>query len=212
MPARIEVRTPAGHSLALFSEGHMARNKVDRALALTADPGAAGDVHRFRLSMRRKQELFTRMRDLDIAWNDWLAEAEGIDSRLRASNITSHSTYTTLLNPGLTIADSEPTWIIWMDSRRYPSRLGPGKLSRHAILPWNSPYYTTKNVEVRSASTVKITTQHSSAHGPTSNARTPRTAAFRSVIRVSTICAWLESYRLLARYPTTDLTQYISPD
>ncbi|KAH9052357.1 hypothetical protein EDB87DRAFT_1581751 [Lactarius vividus] len=89
MPPRLEARTPAGHSLALFSEGHPAHNEVDQALALTADPGAAGDVHRFRLSMRRKQDLFARMRDLDIAWNDWLAEAEGIDTRLRAFNITS---------------------------------------------------------------------------------------------------------------------------
>ncbi|KAH9050789.1 hypothetical protein EDB87DRAFT_1583136 [Lactarius vividus] len=89
MPVRVEAGMPAGHLLALFSEGHPARNEVDRALALMADPGAAGDVHRFRLSMRRKQELFTRMRDLDIAWNDWLAEAEGINLRLRASNITS---------------------------------------------------------------------------------------------------------------------------
>ncbi|KAH9065023.1 hypothetical protein EDB87DRAFT_1574745 [Lactarius vividus] len=89
MPPCLEAGTPAGHSLALFSEGHPAWNEVDRALALTADPGAAGDVHRFRLSMRRKQDLFARMRDLDIAWNDWLADAEGIDTRLRASNITS---------------------------------------------------------------------------------------------------------------------------
>ncbi|KAH9051528.1 hypothetical protein EDB87DRAFT_1582390 [Lactarius vividus] len=89
MPPRLEAGTPARHSLALFSEGHPARNEVDRALALSADPGAAGDVHRFRLLMRRKQDLFAWMRDLDIAWNDWLAEAEGIDARLRASNITS---------------------------------------------------------------------------------------------------------------------------
>ncbi|KAH9053273.1 hypothetical protein EDB87DRAFT_1581104 [Lactarius vividus] len=89
MPARIEAGTPEGHSLVLFSEGHPARHEVDRALALVADPGAAGDVPQFRLSMKRKQDLFARMRDLDIAWNDWLAEAEGIDSRLRASNITS---------------------------------------------------------------------------------------------------------------------------
>ncbi|KAH9055473.1 hypothetical protein EDB87DRAFT_1688108 [Lactarius vividus] len=89
MPARVEAGTLEGHSLALFSDGHPARHEVDRALALVADPGAAGDVHRFRLSMKRKQELFARMRDLDIAWNDWLADAEGIDTRLRASNITS---------------------------------------------------------------------------------------------------------------------------
>ncbi|KAH9060695.1 hypothetical protein EDB87DRAFT_1576821 [Lactarius vividus] len=89
MPPRTEAGTPEGHSLALFSDDHLARHEVDRALALVADPGAAGDVHRFRLSMRRKQDLFVRMRDLDIAWNDWLAEAEGIDSRIRASNITS---------------------------------------------------------------------------------------------------------------------------
>ncbi|KAH9053092.1 hypothetical protein EDB87DRAFT_1581266 [Lactarius vividus] len=89
MPPRIEAGTPEGHSLALFSDDHPARHEVDRALALVADPGAAGDVHRFRLSMKRKQALFARMRDLDIAWNDWLADAEGIDSRIRASNITS---------------------------------------------------------------------------------------------------------------------------
>ncbi|KAH9057377.1 hypothetical protein EDB87DRAFT_1578758 [Lactarius vividus] len=89
MPPRTEAGTPEGHSLALFSDDHPARHEVDRALALVADPGAAGDIHRFRLSMRRKQDLFARMRDLDIAWNDWLAEAEGIDSRIRASNITS---------------------------------------------------------------------------------------------------------------------------
>ncbi|KAH9059068.1 hypothetical protein EDB87DRAFT_1577866 [Lactarius vividus] len=89
MPPRVEAGTPEGHSLALYSDDHPARHEVDRALALVADPGAAGDVHRFRLSMKRKQDLFARMRDLDIAWNDWLAEAEGIDSRLRASNITS---------------------------------------------------------------------------------------------------------------------------
>ncbi|KAH9052650.1 hypothetical protein EDB87DRAFT_1581560 [Lactarius vividus] len=85
MPPRVEAGTPEGHSLALFSDDHPARHEVDRALALVADPGAAGDVHRFRLSMKRKQALFARMRDLDIAWNDWLAEAEGIDSRIRAS-------------------------------------------------------------------------------------------------------------------------------
>ncbi|KAH9052174.1 hypothetical protein EDB87DRAFT_1660244 [Lactarius vividus] len=89
MPARVEAGTPAGHSLALFSEGHVARNEIDRTLALAADPGAAADVHRFHLSMKCKQDLFARMRDLDIAWNDWLAGAEEIDSRLRASNITS---------------------------------------------------------------------------------------------------------------------------
>ncbi|KAH9054625.1 hypothetical protein EDB87DRAFT_1580440 [Lactarius vividus] len=90
MPAREEAGTPTGHSLALFSEGHTSRNEVNRALALVADLGAATDVHRFRFSLRRKQELFTRMHDLDITWNDWLAEAEGIDLRLRLSNITSH--------------------------------------------------------------------------------------------------------------------------
>ncbi|KAH9059204.1 hypothetical protein EDB87DRAFT_1684960 [Lactarius vividus] len=41
------------------------------------------------MSMKRKQELFVRMRDLDIAWNDWLAGAEDINRRLRASNISS---------------------------------------------------------------------------------------------------------------------------
>ncbi|KAH9052250.1 hypothetical protein EDB87DRAFT_1581829 [Lactarius vividus] len=89
MLPRDEVGTPAGHSLMLFSEGHAARNKVDRTLALVMDPGAMADIHRFRLSMRRKQELFTRMRDLDIAWNNWLAEAEGVDLRIHLSNITS---------------------------------------------------------------------------------------------------------------------------
>ncbi|KAH9059275.1 hypothetical protein EDB87DRAFT_1577750 [Lactarius vividus] len=91
MPARTDAGVPVGHSLALFSTEHTARNKVDRALALVADPGAAADIHRFRMSMKRKQELFARMRDLDIAWNDWLAGAEDIDRRLRASNISSHS-------------------------------------------------------------------------------------------------------------------------
>ncbi|KAH9052858.1 hypothetical protein EDB87DRAFT_1654927 [Lactarius vividus] len=41
------------------------------------------------MSMRRKQELFAWMRDLNIVWNDWLAGAEDIDRRLRASNISS---------------------------------------------------------------------------------------------------------------------------
>ncbi|KAH9051087.1 hypothetical protein EDB87DRAFT_1582900 [Lactarius vividus] len=90
MPARTDAGVPAGHSLALFSANHTARNEVDRALALVADPGAAADVHRFRMSMKRKQELFARMRDLDIAWNDCLAGAEDIDRRLRTSNISSH--------------------------------------------------------------------------------------------------------------------------
>ncbi|KAH9051515.1 hypothetical protein EDB87DRAFT_1582407 [Lactarius vividus] len=89
MPARTDAGVPSGHSLALFSADHTARNEVDRALALVADPGAAADVHRFRMSMKRKQELFARMRDLDVAWNDWLAGAEDIDKRLRASNISS---------------------------------------------------------------------------------------------------------------------------
>ncbi|KAH9053771.1 hypothetical protein EDB87DRAFT_1580836 [Lactarius vividus] len=89
MPARTDAGVPVGHSLALFTTDHTARNEVDRALALVADPGAAADVHRFRLSMKRKQDLFAHMRDLDIAWNDWLAGAEDIDQRLRASNISS---------------------------------------------------------------------------------------------------------------------------
>ncbi|KAH9052072.1 hypothetical protein EDB87DRAFT_1693011 [Lactarius vividus] len=90
MPAHEEAGTPAGHSLALFSKGHVVRNEVDRALTLVVDLGAAADVHRFCLSMRRKQDLFARMRDLDIAWNNWLAEAEGVNMCLRLSNITSH--------------------------------------------------------------------------------------------------------------------------
>ncbi|KAH9052556.1 hypothetical protein EDB87DRAFT_1581699 [Lactarius vividus] len=89
MPARTDAGVPTGHSLALFAADHTARNEVDRALALVADPGAAADVHRFWMSMKRKQDLFARMRDLDIAWNDWLAGAEDIDRRLRASNISS---------------------------------------------------------------------------------------------------------------------------
>ncbi|KAH9051415.1 hypothetical protein EDB87DRAFT_1666107 [Lactarius vividus] len=89
MPARTDARVPPGHSLALFATDHTARNEVDWALALVADPGAAADVHRFRLSMRQKQELFARMQDLDIAWNDWLVGAEEINQHLRASNILS---------------------------------------------------------------------------------------------------------------------------
>ncbi|KAH9051668.1 hypothetical protein EDB87DRAFT_1735075 [Lactarius vividus] len=89
MPAWEGVGIPPGHSLVLFSTDHPARNEIDRALALVADPGAAADVHQFRLSTKRKQDLFACMRDLDIAWNDWLAEAEGIDTWLRMSNISS---------------------------------------------------------------------------------------------------------------------------
>ncbi|KAH9054659.1 hypothetical protein EDB87DRAFT_1580410 [Lactarius vividus] len=89
MLARSDMGVPPGHSLALFAVDHTACNEVDRALALTTDPGAAMDVHRFRLSMKRKQELFACMRDLDVAWNDWLAGAEEIDQHLRASNISS---------------------------------------------------------------------------------------------------------------------------
>ncbi|KAH9054624.1 hypothetical protein EDB87DRAFT_1580439 [Lactarius vividus] len=204
MPACIEARTPAGHSLALFSEGHPARNEVDRALALTVDPGAAGDVHRFQLSMRRKQELFTRMRDLDIAWNDWLAEAEGIDSRLRASNITSRI-YPFLPQPlprGLDVYHiTEPG-----------SNDRLGRLFRHVTLPWNAPYCTTKNAEARSASTVKIVIWHDSVRGPTSYARIPRAAMSRSVTCVSTIHVQLESYRLLVQYPTIGLTQRVLLD
>ncbi|KAH9052856.1 hypothetical protein EDB87DRAFT_1581372 [Lactarius vividus] len=89
MPARTDAGVPTGNSLVLFSADHTARNEVDRALALVADPGAAADVHRFRMSMKRKQELFAHMRDLDIAWNDWLVGAEDIDRQLHASNISS---------------------------------------------------------------------------------------------------------------------------
>ncbi|KAH9052561.1 hypothetical protein EDB87DRAFT_1581695 [Lactarius vividus] len=89
MPARTDAGVPEGHLLALFATDHTARNEADRVLALVTDPGAAADVHQFRLSMKRKQDLFAHMRDLDIAWNDWLAGAEDIDQRLRASNISS---------------------------------------------------------------------------------------------------------------------------
>ncbi|KAH9053757.1 hypothetical protein EDB87DRAFT_1580854 [Lactarius vividus] len=198
MPARTEARTPAGHSLALFSKGHTAHNEVDHALALTADPGAAGDIHRFRLSMRRKQELFTRMRDLDIAWNDCHYHADLM--------------YIILQNLGLTIVGSELTWTTWMASRRYPFRPGLGRPFRHVTFPWNAPYCMTKNAEARSASIVKIVIRRDSVRGPTSYACIPRAAMSRSVTRVLTIRVQPGSYRPLAQYPTIGLTQHTSLD
>ncbi|KAH9054677.1 hypothetical protein EDB87DRAFT_1580394 [Lactarius vividus] len=148
MPARTDAGVPLRHSLALFSVDHTVRNEVDRALALVADPGAAADIHHFRMSMKRKQELFACMRDLDIAWNDWLAGAEDIDRCLCASNISS-CIFPFLLQPlprGLDIyhiteADS--------NDRRYRAHLD----HLEAIIPlYPIPVCTEKSNEVLFAS------------------------------------------------------------
>ncbi|KAH9051852.1 hypothetical protein EDB87DRAFT_1582084 [Lactarius vividus] len=178
MPARVEAGTPEGHSLALFSEGHPARHEVDRALALVADPGAAGDIHRFRLSMKRKQDLFARMRDLDIAWNDWLAEAESIDSRLQASNITSQI-YPFLPQPlpcGLNII-----WRVSHLCRCRRDRASPRSLKTRAS---NDPDCMAKNHEGLSASIAARDTLHDSAPARTSYAASIRFGVtYRSTIR-----------------------------
>ncbi|KAH9051423.1 hypothetical protein EDB87DRAFT_1582626 [Lactarius vividus] len=170
MPPRVEAGTPEGHSLALFSDDHPARHEVDHALALVADPGAAGDIHRFRLSMKRKQDLFARMRDLDIAWNDWLAEAEGIDSRIRASNITSR--------------DSERTWTTWRGSLLSQfHRRKRADLRRPATPASSGRHSTTKRFARASASIAKGDMSRGSARGRMSSAGSTRpVVAFQSTI------------------------------
>ncbi|KAH9051958.1 hypothetical protein EDB87DRAFT_1693234 [Lactarius vividus] len=171
MPPRIEAGTPEGHSLALFSEGHPARHEVNRALALVADPGAAGDVHQFRLSMKRKQDLFARMRDLNIVWNDWLAEAESVDSRLRASNITSR------IYPFLPQPLPRGLDITWRASHPYQCRRDHANPRSRKIRASSDQGYTMKNHGRLSVSTAARDIPHDSALVPMSYAANIRFVA-----------------------------------
>ncbi|KAH9051805.1 hypothetical protein EDB87DRAFT_1582138 [Lactarius vividus] len=173
MPAREEVETPAEHSLALFSEGHVARNEVNCALALVADPGAAADIHRFHLSTRRKQELFAWMRDLDIAWNDWLAEAEGIDLSLYQED----SMCTILTNQDRTIDASKRISTIWTVSPPCQSLCGREETPCLETPRSNAPHYTTKKCGTPSVCTVKGDTRHNCAPDLMSSVASIRCAA-----------------------------------
>ncbi|KAH9051959.1 hypothetical protein EDB87DRAFT_1693239 [Lactarius vividus] len=194
MPARTDAGVPAGHSLALFSVEHTARNEVDRALALVADPGAAADVHRFRMSMKRKQELFARMRDLDIAWNDWLAGAEDIDRRLRTSNISSHT---------------KPISTIWKVWHRSPFLPDPANYPSHSVeIPlYHARSCMEKSNKALSASTATRTIPLDSAPDPTFYANTPRVAVFPFITQGSGCLAQSESSIHLDPNHMTVLTQ-----
>ncbi|KAH9050769.1 hypothetical protein EDB87DRAFT_1583256 [Lactarius vividus] len=167
MPARMDVGVLPGHSLALFATDHTARNEVDWALALVADLGAAADVHQFRLSMRWKQELFARMRDLDVAWNDWLAGAEEIDQRSELILIISTDLHLSPFHPVHTM---------------YPP------------LPVAIPLYAVQSCMGKSHKTVSVSTatritQRDYALNLTSCVRMLRVAMFLSTTRALEPCA-----------------------
>ncbi|KAH9051031.1 hypothetical protein EDB87DRAFT_1753337 [Lactarius vividus] len=181
MPARTDAGVPPGHYLALFATDHTVRNEVDRALVLVADPGAAADVHRFRLLMQRKQELFAHMRDLDIAWNNWLAGAEEINQHLRASNISSRI-YPFFPQP---LPRSELISIISMGSHLSPFHPVP---ATYPPQPVAIPLYaawscTEKSHETVSVSTATKVTQLDYALDLTSCVSTLRIAMFLSITR-----------------------------
>ncbi|KAH9052182.1 hypothetical protein EDB87DRAFT_1692935 [Lactarius vividus] len=177
------------------------RHEVDRALALVADPGAAGDVHRFQLSMKRKQDLFVRMRDLDITWNDWLAEAEGVDSRLRASNITSR------IYPFLPQPLPRGLNIIWRALRRYPSLCDHANLRRFVTLALSILHYMEKSPVEQFVYTAEMDTPRDSARTHMSSAvSTQLGVTSPSTIQDSECLALLELFIPLDQNHTIALT------